>query len=108
MTETTFKLLEVLGIENSVFIIGEKINISRDNKTKVKSVLGRLQYRQLSDKAKNSLKNIFTKVLVSQHKWLYRDKSLTKKRIDRLFEKIIIQQIDLSEGIIHRAFRIDW
>ena len=42
--EDRLTLLEILGIPNSTFEIGEKIYIGKDGRTKVLSVLGKLEY----------------------------------------------------------------
>lgn len=46
--EERLTLLEILGIENSTFEIGEKIYIGKDGRTKVQSVLGKLEYERIS------------------------------------------------------------
>ena len=42
--EDRLTLLEVLGIPNSTFEIGEKIYIGKEGRTKVLSVLGKMEY----------------------------------------------------------------
>ncbi len=50
-----FMLLELLAIPNASFVIMEKISVSKENRSKVLSVLGRLKYDDLSPVAKNTL-----------------------------------------------------
>lgn len=50
-----FMLLELLAVPSASFVIMEKINISKENRSKVLSVLGRLKYDDLSPVAKNTL-----------------------------------------------------
>jgi len=50
-----FMLLELLGVPNANFVIMEKVSVSRENRSKVLSVLGRLKYDDLSPVAKNTL-----------------------------------------------------
>ena len=42
--EERLTLLEILGVEDSTFDIGEKIYIGKEGRTKVQSVLGKLDY----------------------------------------------------------------
>ena len=51
--EERLTLLEILGIENSTFNVGEKIYIGKEGRTKVQSVLGKMDYAKISDSAKN-------------------------------------------------------
>jgi len=50
-----FMLLELLGIPGVNYVILEKLNISKDRREKVLSVLGKLKYENLSSIAKNAL-----------------------------------------------------
>lgn len=50
-----FMLLELLAVPGSSFVIMEKISISKESRSKVLSVLGRLKYDDLSPVAKNTL-----------------------------------------------------
>ena len=46
--EQRLTLLEILGSEDSSFEIGEKIFIGKEGRTKVESVLGKLDYTKIS------------------------------------------------------------
>ena len=56
--EDRLTLLEILGIPNSAFEIGEKIYIGKDGRTKVLSVLGKLQYEKISSSAQTELPGV--------------------------------------------------
>ena len=54
-------LLEVLAMNGVHFLIGEKIRIAREGREKVISVLGRIEYDDLTNGAKNELVNVCEK-----------------------------------------------
>ena len=56
--EERLTLLEILGVEDSTFDIGEKIYIGKEGRTKVQSVLGKLDYEQISGSAQSELTNV--------------------------------------------------
>lgn len=53
--ENKFTLLEVLGIEGATFEIGEKVDVSRETRSKIESVLGKLEYSRISSSAKDMI-----------------------------------------------------
>jgi len=53
--EDRLTLLEVLGVPNSTFEIGEKIYIGKEGRTKVLSVLGKMDYDKISSSAQSEL-----------------------------------------------------
>ena len=53
--EDRLTLLEVLGVPNSTFEIGEKIYIGKEGRTKVLSVLGKMEYDKISSSAQSEL-----------------------------------------------------
>ncbi len=53
--EDRLTLLEVLGIPNSTFEVGEKIYIGKEGRTKILSVLGKMEYDKISLSAQNEL-----------------------------------------------------
>ena len=61
--EQRLTLLEILGSEDSSFEIGEKIFIGKEGRTKVESVLGKLDYTKISSNAQNELPNIIEKIV---------------------------------------------
>ncbi len=51
--EERLTLLEILATEDATFQAGEKIPIGKDNRSKVVSVLGKLNYDELTNDARN-------------------------------------------------------
>ena len=61
--EQRLTLLEILGSVDSSFEIGEKIFIGKEGRTKVESVLGKLDYTKISSNAQNELPNIIENIV---------------------------------------------
>ena len=61
--EDRLTLLEVLGIPNSTFEVGEKIYIGKDGRTKISSVLGKMDYEKISSSAQSELPNVIEKIV---------------------------------------------
>jgi len=53
--EDRLTLLEILGVPNSTFDVGERIYIGKEGRTKVLSVLGKMNYESISINAQNEL-----------------------------------------------------
>ncbi len=53
--EERLTLLEILGTEDSTFDIGERIYIGKEGRTKVQSVLGKMDYGKTPESAKNEI-----------------------------------------------------
>lgn len=66
--EERLTLLELLGVQNMNFEIGERVYIGREGRDKVMSVLGRLEYNYISQSAKNELTNIVEKIVIANEK----------------------------------------
>jgi len=66
--EERLTLLELLGIPNASVEIGERLYIGKDTREKVSSVLGRLEYNDISKAAKNELANIVERVVVANER----------------------------------------
>jgi len=66
--EERLTLLELLGVQNVTVEIGERLYIGREGRDKVASVLGRLEYNDISQAAKNELPNIIEKVVFANEK----------------------------------------
>jgi putative nucleotide binding protein len=62
--EGRLTLLELLGVQNSIFEIGERLYIGREGRKKVLSVLGKLDFDLISPSAKNDLPNVVDKIVV--------------------------------------------
>jgi putative nucleotide binding protein len=61
--EEHLTLLELLGINNENFSIGERVYIGKDGREKIISVLGRLDYNHISQSAKNELPTVIEKIV---------------------------------------------
>lgn len=61
--EERLTLLEVLVTPDSGFSAGERIAIGKENRTKIVSVLGKLNYEELSAEARNELQPVLEKMI---------------------------------------------
>jgi putative nucleotide binding protein len=61
--EDRLTLLEILGVENSIFDIGEKIYIGKEGRTKVLSVLGKMDYDNISSSAQSELTTVIENIV---------------------------------------------
>ena len=56
-------LLEILANENADFETGEKVAIGKENRSKIVSVLGKLNYNELTDESQSELQSILEKMI---------------------------------------------
>ena len=61
--EERLTLLEILGIENSTFDVGERIYIGKEGRTKVQSVLGKMDYVKISGSAKDEVPTVVESIV---------------------------------------------
>ncbi len=61
--EEHLTILELLGIKNEKFSIGERVYIGKDGRAKILSVLGRIDYNHLTPTAKNELQSVVEKIV---------------------------------------------
>ena len=61
--EDRLTILEILGVPNSTFEIGEKIYIGKEGRTKVLSVLGKLDYEHISSSAQTELETVVENIV---------------------------------------------
>lgn len=61
--ESRLTLLELLGVQNVNFDLGERVYIGKEGRNKIISVLGKLQYDSISQSAKNELPSIVEKIV---------------------------------------------
>jgi len=61
--EERLTLLEILGIENSTFDVGERVYIGKEGRTKVQSVLGKMDYAKFSDSTKDEIPTIVESIV---------------------------------------------
>ena len=66
--EERLTLLEILGIENSTFDIGERIYIGKEGRTKVQSVLGKMDPKKISESIKNEIPIIIESIVTKNEK----------------------------------------
>ncbi|MEX2060699.1 MAG: DUF655 domain-containing protein, partial [Nitrosopumilaceae archaeon] len=66
--EDRLTLLEVLGVENSTFEVGERIYIGKQGRTKVQSVLGKLDYVKISQTAQSEISGVVEKIVTQNEK----------------------------------------
>ena len=66
--EERLTLLELLGVQNMSFEVGERVYIGREGRNKVKIFLGRLDYPNITQSAKNELPNIVEIIVVANEK----------------------------------------
>ena len=63
--EDRLTLLEVLGIPNSTFEIGERIYIGKEGRTKVLSVLGKMDFDNISSSAQSELPTVVENIVTT-------------------------------------------
>ena len=63
--EERLTILEILGIPNSTFEVGEKIYIGKEGRTKVLSVLGKLDYDKISSSAQSELESTVENIVTN-------------------------------------------
>jgi len=66
--EDRLTILEILGVADSTFEVGERIYIGKEGRTKVQSVLGKLDYKKISDNAKSELAGVVNKIVTQNEK----------------------------------------
>ena len=64
--EDRLTLLEILGVPDSSFEVGERIYIGKEGRTKVLSVLGKMVYGKISSTAQNELAGV-VEIIVNQN-----------------------------------------
>ena len=63
--EDRLTLLEILGVPNSTFEVGERIYIGKDGRTKVMSVLGKMDYDGVSSSAQSELESVIENIVTA-------------------------------------------
>ena len=66
--EDRLTLLEVLGTPNSSFEVDERIFIGKEGRTKVLSVLGKMDYERISSSAQTELPAVVEKIVTENEK----------------------------------------
>lgn len=63
--EERLTILELLAMPNSTFEIGERVYIGKEGRTKILSVLGRLEFTHISSSAQSELPSVVEKIVTS-------------------------------------------
>jgi putative nucleotide binding protein len=63
--EDRLTLLEILGVSNSTFEVGERIYIGKEGRTKVQSVLGKLVHEHISSSAQSELQIVVENIVTT-------------------------------------------
>ena len=66
--EDRLTLLEVLGMPNTTFEIAERIYIGKEGRTKIMSVLGKLDHNSISAAAQSELRNVVNLIVKNNEK----------------------------------------
>ena len=61
--EERLTLLEILATDNTDFDSGEKVAIGKENRSKIVSVLGKLNYNELTDESQSELQSVLEKMI---------------------------------------------
>jgi len=62
--EERLTILELLALPNTSFEIGEKVYIGKEGRTKILSVLGRLEYNEIPSAAQSELAGVVEKIVL--------------------------------------------
>ena len=104
--EERLTLLEILGVDDSTFDIGEKIYIGKDGRTNVQSVLGKLDYEQITGTAQSELENVVNTIVTKNEQrfvdYINNAQPLTPRKhslelipgIGKTYLKLIIEEIN--------------
>ena len=107
--EERLTILEILGSEDSVFEIGEKIYIGKEGRTKVQSVLGKLDYDMISSTAQNEVRSVVETIVTDNEKrfvdYVNNAQPLTSRKhslellpgIGKTYLKLILEQISRNK-----------
>ena len=107
--EERLTLLEILGSENSIFEIGEKIYIGKEGRTKVQSVLGKLDYENISSTAQNEVTSVVESIVQNNEQrfvdYVNNAQPLTPRKhslelipgIGKTYLKLILEQISRNK-----------
>ena len=66
--EDRLTLLEILGVPDSTFEVGERIFIGKEGRTKVLSVLGKMDYNRISTSAQSEMPSVVEKIVSQNEK----------------------------------------
>ena len=66
--EDRLTILEILGVPDSTFDVGERIFIGKEGRTKVASVLGKMEYSKISNSAQSELTGVVDTIVTNNEK----------------------------------------
>jgi putative nucleotide binding protein len=66
--EDRLTILEILGVADSTFDVAERIYIGKEGRTKVQSVLGKMDYKKISQTAQSELPGVIEKIVIQNEK----------------------------------------
>jgi putative nucleotide binding protein len=64
--EERLTLLELLGMENQTFELGERVKIGKEGREKIASVLGKMAYEELTPEARASLPAVVERIVADE------------------------------------------
>ena len=112
--EERLTLLEILGVDDSSFDIGERIYIGKEGRTKVQSVLGKLDYEQITGTAQSELENVVNTIVTKNEQrfvnYINNAQPLTPRKhslelipgIGKTYLKLIIEQINKQKFLNYK------
>ena len=112
--EERLTLLEILGVDDSTFDVGEKIYIGKEGRIKVQSVLGKLDYEQITDTAQIELENVVNTIVTKNEQrfvdYINNAQPLTPRKhslelipgIGKTYLKLIIEQINKQKFLNYK------
>jgi putative nucleotide binding protein len=66
--EDRLTILEILGVADSTFDVSERIYIGKEGRTKVQSVLGKMDYKKISQTAQSELTGVVENIVTQNEK----------------------------------------
>jgi len=66
--EDRLTILEILGVADSTFDVSERIYIGKEGRTKVQSVLGKMDYKKISQTAQSELIGVVENIVTQNEK----------------------------------------
>ena len=112
--EERLTLLEILGVNDSTFDVGEKIYIGKEGRTKVQSVLGKLDYEQITSTAQSELESVVNTIVTKNEQrfvdYINNAQPLTPRKhslelipgIGKTYLKLIIEQINKQKFLNYK------
>ena len=112
--EERLTLLEILGVNDSTFDVGEKIYIGKEGRTKVQSVLGKLDYEQITSTAQSELESVVNTIVTKNEQrfvnYINNAQPLTPRKhslelipgVGKTYLKLILEQINKQKFLNYK------